>query len=191
MPRDTLTLTPATLLGLFFVQRYRFLTIGQFAHAAALSKRHAEDVLHTFNRRGIVSSFGYVTIPGHGKTPKVYYLKRKGFELLRNESGIPEELIGSFAEVHQEATWSPQMYHRLRLLDVLIALELQIRERPQLHLVKTFVEYKRVKREGRIARETTDFVDSEQIPENRIIPDGAFILENIESGRRALFFPQR
>ena len=95
------------------------------ARSAALSKRHAEDVLHSFNRRGIVSSFGYVTIPGHGKTPKVYYLKRKGFELLRNESGIPKELIGGYSEAHQEATWSPQMYHRLRLLDVLIALEVQ------------------------------------------------------------------
>jgi hypothetical protein len=184
----TLTLTPSTILGLFFIQRYRFLSIAQFGVAAGLSKRHSEAVLHTFARRGIVSSFGNVTIPGHGKTPKVYFLKRKGFELLRNESGIPEELIGSYSEAHQEATWSPQMYHRLRLLDVLIALEVQVRARPQLHLVKTFVEYKRVKRQGRIARETTDFVNDEEIAENRIIPDGAFILENVETERRALFF---
>jgi hypothetical protein len=53
---------------------------------------------------------------------------------------------------------------------------------------KLFVEYKRVKRQGRIARETTDFVNDEEIAENRIIPDGAFILENVETERRALFF---
>ena len=104
------------------------------------------------------------------------------------ESGIPEELIGSYSEVHQEASWSPVMYHRLRLLDVLIALEVQVRDRPLLNLVKTFVEYRRVKRGNRIARETTDFVQDPEISENRIIPDGAFVLENVETGRRALFF---
>lgn len=188
MAEAGLTLTPAVALGLFFIHRYRFLTSTQFAKAAGLSKRRAEDVLYTFFRRGFVASFGNITIPGHGKTPKVYFLKRKGYELLRMESGIPEELIGSYSEVHQEATWSPQMYHRLRLLDVLIALEVQVRDRPHLNLVKTFVEYRRVKRGNRIARETTDFVVSEEIPENRIIPDGAFVLENVETGRRALFF---
>ena len=114
MPEPALTLTSANVLGLFFIQRYRFLTIAQFAKAAGLSKRHAEDVLHTFSRRGIVGAFGNVTIPGHGKTPKVYFLRRKGWELLRSESGIPEELIGSFSEVHQEASWSPQRDVRQR-----------------------------------------------------------------------------
>ena len=104
MPETRLSLTPAQTLGLFFIQRYRFLTIAQVAKAAGLSKRHAEDVLHAFLLRGIVGHFGNVTIPGHGKTPKVYFLKRKGWELLRAESGIPDELIGTFSEVHQEAT---------------------------------------------------------------------------------------
>jgi hypothetical protein len=63
-----------------------------------------------------------------------------------------------------------------------------VRGRPRLNLVRTFVEYRRVKRGGRIARETTDFVASEETPENRIIPDAAFVLENIETGRRGLFF---
>ncbi|MBV9480572.1 MAG: replication-relaxation family protein [Acidobacteria bacterium] len=188
MAEGKLVLTPALALGLFFIYRYRFLTIAQFAKASGLSARHVEAVLPAYERQGIVGAFGNVTIPGHGKTPKVYFLKRKGYELLRMESGIPEELIGSYSEVHQEATWSPVMYHRLRLLDVLIALEIQVRERPHLSLVKTFVEYRRVKRENRIARETTDFVGAEEIPENRIIPDGAFVMENVETGRRALFF---
>jgi Replication-relaxation len=80
------------------------------------------------------------------------------------------------------------MYHRLRLLDLLITLEVQARDLAHLNLVKTFVEYRRVRRAGRLARETMDFVASEETPENRIIPDAAFVLENIESGRRALFF---
>jgi Replication-relaxation len=188
MRSTALTLTPANCLGLFFIHRYRFLTIAQFAKAAGLSKRHAEDLLHNFSGRTIVGSFGNVTIPGHGKTPKVYFLERKGWELLRTESGIPEELIGIYSQVHQEASWSPQMYHRLRLLDLFVALELAVRGREHLSLIKTLLEYRRIRRGGRLTRETTDFVALEEIPENRIIPDGAFILENVETGRRALFF---
>jgi hypothetical protein len=188
MAGAALTLTPASLTGLFYVQRYRFLTIAQFAKLAGLSKHHAEDLLHSFALRGIVGHFGHVTVPGHGKTPKVYHLRRRGWELLRAESDIPEELIGPFVEAHREASWSPQMYHRLRLLDLLVSLEVQVRERPQLNLVKTFLEYRRTRRGGRIARETTDFVADEETPENRIIPDAAFVLENLETGRRALFF---
>lgn len=45
-----------------------------------------------------------------------------------------------------------------------------------------------MKRGTKIARETTDFVADEETAENRIIPDGGFVLENIESGRRGLFF---
>src|SRR3954466_168195 len=187
-PGESLIVTPGAVLGLFYLQRYRFLTITQVARVTGLSYHHTADLLRGFAARGHVGHFGHVRIPGHGKTPKAYYLKRKGWELLRRTSDIPEELIGAFIEAHREETWSPQMYHRLRLLDLLIALEVQVRGRPQLNLVKTLLEYRRVKRQGRIARETTDFVAAEEIPENRIIPDAAFILENVETERRGLFF---
>jgi hypothetical protein len=39
-----------------------------------------------------------------------------------------------------------------------------------------------------VERETTDYVAQEESSDTRIIPDAAFILENIESGKRALFF---
>jgi Replication-relaxation len=185
---QALTLSPSSLLGLFYVQRYRFLTIAQFARAAGLSVDHAGELLRRFENRGVVGHFGHVRIPGHGKTPKAYYLKRKGFELLKRESDIPEEFLGTFVEAHREAAWSPQMYHRLRLLDLLITLEVQVRDLPHLNLVKTLIEYRRVKRAGRIARETMDFVAAEETPENRIIPDAAFVVENVETTRRALFF---
>ena len=80
------------------------------------------------------------------------------------------------------------MYHRLRTVDLLIALELSVRKRPHLTIVKTFLEYKRIKRSNQIIGETMDYVDSNESGENKIIPDAAFILENIESRRRALFF---
>ena len=77
------------------------------------------------------------------------------------------------------------MYHRLRLLDLYISLEVQVMSRPQLSLPHTFLEYRRVK--GTHLRETTDYVSDVEVVENRIVPDGAFVLENVESARRGLF----
>src|SRR5215213_6389662 len=142
---NVLTLSPSTVLGLFYIQRYRFLTITQVARAAELSFDHTAEVLRGLEQHEVVGHFGHVRIPGHGKTPKAYFLKRKGWELLRRESDIPDELLGPYVEAHQEATWSPQMYHRLRLLDLIIALEVGARARPHINLVRTFVEYRRIK----------------------------------------------
>jgi hypothetical protein len=55
-------------------------------------------------------------------------------------------------------------------------------------MVKTFLEYRMVKRGSRIERETTDYVADEQIGDNRIVLDAAFIVENIETNKRAMFF---
>ena len=55
-------------------------------------------------------------------------------------------------------------------------------------MVKTFLEYRRMKRGNHIVRETTDYVGKEETTENRIVPDAAFIMENIETKKRALFF---
>ena len=76
------------------------------------------------------------------------------------------------------------MYHRLRTVDLMISAEVAVRSRPQFSMVQTFLEYKRMRRGRHIVRETTDYVASPEISDNRIIPDGAFILENIETGKR-------
>jgi len=183
-----LTLTGNLILGLFFIQRYRFLTIRQFARITDLHHVTAGEKLRFFEHVGLLGYFGN-TRPGiHGKTPKAYFLTRKGFELLREEADIPPELLGMYKEVKIEARWAPQMYHRLQTVDLLIALELSVRRRPRLTIVQTLLEYKRVKRGNQIISETLDFVSEEETGENKIIPDAAFILENIESNRRALFF---
>jgi Replication-relaxation len=38
------------------------------------------------------------------------------------------------------------------------------------------------------SQETADFIGEEETAQNRIIPDAAFIIENRQTGRRALFF---
>lgn len=189
MPRGSaLTISDRAAVGLFFIQRYRFLTIDQVARIAGMNRSTTADQLLAFARHGLLGHFGNTRLAGLGKSPKVYFLTRKGFEILRRESGIPPELIGSYKEVHMEARWSPQMFHRLRLVDLMLAAEIGVRLRPHLAMVRTFLEYKRVKRGERIARETTDYVAAEETAENRIVPDAAFILENIETQKRGLFF---
>jgi hypothetical protein len=189
MPRGkNLTLTDKATLGLFFIQRYRFLTIDQFARAAAINRSTASDQLRFMERHDLLGHCGNTGLPGHGKTPKVYFLTRKGWEILLRESDIPPELIGGHKQVHLDARWSPQMYHRLRTVDMMISAEIAVRNRPHLTIVKTFLEYKMVKRGRRIERETTDYVADEEISDNRIVPDAAFIIENIETWKRALFF---
>src|SRR5215213_7121459 len=90
-------LSEGVLIGLYFLSKYRFLTIAQFARIANFSLYHSAEVLRDFERWGHVGYFGNVLIPHHGKTPKVYYLTRKGFDLLQSEGSIFEELLGVFS----------------------------------------------------------------------------------------------
>src|SRR3954447_21092462 len=143
---QALTLSAASTLGLFFIQRYRFLTIDQFARATRLNRSTASDILRMLERHSLLGHFGNTGQPGYGKTPKAYFLTRKGWEILSRESDIPPEVIGTHKEIKVEARWSPQMYHRLRTVDLMISAECAVRERPHLHMIKTFLEYRRTKR---------------------------------------------
>src|SRR3954454_20832322 len=181
-----LSLTSGTLDGLSCMQQYRFLTIPQFAKMTKVSYTYATRVLRKMEQRRVVGYFGYTSIPGQGKTPKIYFLTRRGYDWLLSESDGTEEEIGPFRDVHREFTWTPQMYHRLRLLDCFIALELAVKKRPHLAFTRTLLEYRRLK--GTQVRETTRYVAAPEIPANRIVPDGVFVLENLEKDRRGLFF---
>src|SRR5215212_2749719 len=156
-----LTLTESLILGLFSIQRYRFLTINQFARVTGLHHSTAADKLYFLNQVGVLAYFGNTRSAAHGKTPKAYFLTRKGFELLQEECDIPPELLGTYKEVKVESRWSPQMYHRLATVDLLIALEMAVRKRPHLALVQTFLEYRRVKCGNQIVHETSDYVDAQ------------------------------
>ena len=189
MRRSTsIILSESAAVGLFFMQRYRFLTIDQYARVTQQNRSTARDQLRHMQLLGLLGFFGNVGLIGHGKTPKVYFLTRKGFDLLHSETAIPTELIGRFKEVKVEAAWSPQMFHRLRTVDLLISLEVAIQKRSQLTMVNSFLEYRRIKQGNQIIHETTDYVDSEETSANKIIPDAAFIVENIKTEKRLLFF---
>jgi hypothetical protein len=168
------------------MQKYRFLSIAQFARFTAVRYDHAAEKLRELENRRVVGYFGYTSIPGQGRTPKIYFLTRRGYDWLISESDGTVDEIGPFRDVHREFTWTPQMYHRLRLLDCFIALEIAVKERAHLTLTRTFLEYRCIK--GTQVRETTRYVAAPEIAANRIVPDGVFVLENREKDRRGLFF---
>ncbi len=149
-PGRGLSLTSQMALGLFYVQRYRFLTIDQYARAAGLRRGTASDQTRSFERLGLLSHFGNTGLAGFGKTPKAYFLTRRGWEVLNRETGIPPELIGSYKETKVDARWSPQMFHRLRTVDLLISAEVAVRARSHLSMVRTFLEYRRFSDPGGI-----------------------------------------
>jgi len=94
--------------------------------------------------------------------------------------------LGTFQAVNPDISWSPKMYHRIALVDLFTSLEAAVQPRPAIVLIQTFLEYRRIG--PSLARETTDYVGEAQTSLDRIVPDGAFILENREKGTRGLFF---
>jgi hypothetical protein len=181
-----LTLTDGTLNALLCMQKYRFLSIPQFARITGNRYDYTTRILRELELRRVIGYFGYTSIPGQGKTPNVYFLTKRGYEWLVNEGNMLGGEVGTFHDVHREFTWTPQMYHRLRLVDCLIALEVAVKARSHIAITRTFLEYRRVK--GTHARETTDYVAAPEVSANRIVPDGAFVLENREKDRSGLFF---
>jgi hypothetical protein len=99
---------------------------------------------------------------------------------------VPGFEVKAFRETHKDLVWNPAMYHRIRIIDCILAVERAVINRPQLTLQKILLEYRRLP--GSAERETTDYVAEPRTSENRIVPDGAFILENREKGRVGLFF---
>src|SRR3954449_8732646 len=97
-----MSLSENALVGLYFIQRYRFLTVAQFGRVTGLKPSFSSELLRSLEARGFLGYFGNVGTRGHGQTPKVYYLTRKGYELLRRESDIPDELLSTFKETFIE-----------------------------------------------------------------------------------------
>ena len=186
------------LVALFYMQKYTFLTIGQAVKVIDRGRSYQGmgRRLREIAEDGLIGGFGGHRI-GFVNVPKVYFLKRRGYEVLR-DNGFSDELLGRFKE-KSEPTWSPQTNHRLHLIDLFLALEIGIRQIERLELERVFLEYNRVKQKETLVSETADFVvtkkagmteielERQRTPENKIIPDGAFILRSKTTGAQILY----
>jgi len=182
-----LVVTEAGLIALQFISAYRYLSVNQISIVSGLKQKSASELLLRLERQKLLGSFGNVGIRGYGKTPKVYYLTKAGHNVLSAECEHLGITVEPYRQVSINSRWSPMMYHRLATLDVMMALERDCRHLTRYRLARTMVEYRREKIGRQWQRETTDYVDKPEIPENRIVPDAGFILENIETSKRALF----
>ena len=182
------TLTDSALTGLFYIQRYRYLTIKQFAHITDSSYDKTAHLLRVMERKNVLGHFGNIPFGGHGKAPKVYYLTKKGHGFLMEHLEELQDEIGGYKKVNTDTKWTSKMPHNLHLIDCFLAIEKQVSKTNKYRLISVFTENKKVRKDGRIQTETTDFISEIESSETRIIPDGAFILERIEDQKRFLFF---
>ncbi len=182
-----LAVTPVTLCALSSILRYRYLTVNQVATICGLRPKSTSDILLRLERQKLLSSFGNVGIRGYGKTPKVYFLTKRGHRVLSEEREAAGLDALPFREVNITARWSPLMFHRIATLDVLSYVERDCASLNGYEFLGTLVEYRRQKVGGRWRKETTDYVANTNAPSDKIVPDAGFALRHRASGKRALF----
>ena len=177
------------LVGLTAIHRYRYLSVAQFSEAAGLKPSFVRELLRDLERRSVLGSIGNVGLPGGSKAPKLYYLTESGHRLVSEALGPAGATLRPWRKPHKGTRWSPIMGHRMATVDLLLALQNALAARPDYRLIRDFLEYRRDAGGGRRAQpETSDYVADSDVPENRIVPDAAFILESAASGQRGLFF---
>lgn len=180
-------LTEHTLEALWFIEKYRYLTVNQVAVVTGLRPKSVSEMLLRLERQRLLKHFGNVGMRGYGKTPKVYFLTKRGHRALAEECEFAGRTIGKYRPINVSTRWSPQMFHRIATIDVMMSLERSVKERPEYQLVTSLIEYRRETVDGKLVGETTDFVELPASSETRIVPDAGFVLENVTSDARALF----
>ena len=185
MSVTNIVLTDPVITALQFIERYRYLTVKQVATITGLKVKSTSEMLLRMQRQKLLSFFGNVPIRGYGKTPKVYFLTKRGYSLLEDETG--DDTLAVFRPINRTSRWTPSMYHRIATLDVMMALEQEVTTLPSYRLDTTLLEYRRIKYGGGTMGETTDYVALPQSSETKIVPDAGFVLENTVTGAKALF----
>lgn len=182
-----LSVTEVTLRALSAICSYRYLTVAQVATICGTKPKTTSEMLLRLERGRLLDHFGNTGIRGYGKTPKVYFLTKRGHALLTEEQEALELPVPPYTQVNVSTRWSPMMYHRLATLDVVSYIERDCAELAEYELTGTLVEYRRQKVGTRWRKETTDFVANGNDPADKIIPDAGFAVRHRASGKRALF----
>jgi predicted ArsR family transcriptional regulator len=182
-----LVVTEVTLATLSAVLDYRYLTVNQVAMICGIKPKSASEMLLRLERQGLLSHFGNVGIRGYGKTPKVYFLTKRGHRVLAEERAALGQEIAPYRQVSPGTRWSPHMFHRIATLDVMAALERDCQTLQDYALLGTLVEYRREKVGARWRKETTDYVTDSVDPADKIVQDAGFALAHRGSSKRALF----
>lgn len=182
-----LVMSEHAVKALAFIQEYRYLTVNQVAVITGLKPKSSSELLLRLERQKLLSHFGNVGQRGYGKTPKVYYLTKRGNSILCEELEARNLPAESYRPIKVSTRWSQHMYHRIATIDVLMSLERACIDRDNYRLATTLTEYRREQIDKQLVGETTDYVELPAEPENRLVPDAGFVLENASTKQRALF----
>lgn len=172
-------ITGADLTVFYYLQKYRFLTIEQCRRLIGDSRGYQSTArrLRTLESWGLLSSYGGHR-EGYINTFKIFYLTRKGFNLLIEETGLE---LGSFKQTSRPG-WTAKTKHRTKLIDFFVSLEVAASSLDFISLDSVYLEYQRVKEAGRAVARTTDIFNGQ-----KIVPDGAFILRSDRTNAKSLF----
>ena len=174
-----LVLTPPMLLALRFIERYRHLTIIQVARVTGLKPKSASETLLRMQRQGLLGFFGNTPIRGYGKTPKVYFLSRRGHAILNEELSIEGSELPPYSPINRNVRWSPLMYHRVATVDILTAIEAAVWQLEHYSLPATFLDYRKQRLGDRFVSETADHVALPQNADNKLVPDAGLSCPHI------------
>ena len=103
--------------ALAFIQEYRYLTVNQVAEITGLKPKSSSEMLLRLERQKLLSFFGNVGQRGYGKTPKVYYLTKRGYGVLADEFDARGLILEPYRPINVSSRWSQHMYHRIATID--------------------------------------------------------------------------
>lgn len=183
-------LTPAQMRGLEALARFRIMTIDQFAWASGLKKTGASEALRKLYGNGLLSSGGHVP-HATGRTPKIYWINKKGFDYFQ-EYESPEDGTGlnfgkrSFSPIHLRSAWPQSMPHRLATVDAVLGITFAL-GRLEHRVTRCKLDYMKEERFGKTRKATTDFVSDDLDEHNKIVPDAVMAVANPQ-GQFGLLF---
>jgi len=116
-PKANIVMTDHAVKALAFIQEYRYLTVNQVAEITGLKPKSSSEMLLRLERQKLLPFFGNVGQRGYGKTPKVYYLTKRGYGVLADEFDARGLILEPYRPINVSSRWSQHMYHRIATID--------------------------------------------------------------------------
>lgn len=171
------------------IETYTHLSSKQVAIFTGQGRSACAEMLLRLERQKLLGFFGNKRLPGGcGSMAKHYFLTKRGHEVVAedcSEKGLNTRPYSR--RINHARRWTPLMAHRDTTIEIMMALERDVAQLTS-YESKTFVEYRKRRVGKRMVAETEDYVAEPKISENKIISDAAFVLRNVTTGKRALFF---
>lgn len=167
---------------MLWLARYKYLCTDQIHQYlfAGTTRRNCEIALHRMDKKGLIKR-AKLPRSHHLNFGFLCYLTKEGHELVKAEERLDNVRYAKYPVI-KPITSINHYYHRKRLIDFFIKLDLDIKKLPQLWLKKVLTEAGQKEEKGKRLTET-------KLVSGRlsIVPDLIFVLQNQETGKEAAF----